>query len=523
MTSDLVRDVRATLMPGFVGLAAPAWLLDLLPEGLESACLYGANVRDREQVTNIGRALRLANGHVLAAIDEEGGEVTRLHYVDGSPYPGAAVLGRIGDAQYTHRVGRDVGEDALSAGFDLVLAPVADINSNPANPVIGTRSFGATPQVVADQVEAWLRGCAATGAIPCVKHFPGHGDTNADSHLELPTVGASAATLRDRELVPFVAAIAAGAQAIMTSHIVLKALDPTAPATLSAPILTDLLRGELGFTGVIVSDALDMKGASGTIGIPAAAVRSLGAGCDLLCLGPGTTPALLDAVESAIVNAVDEGVLPRSRVAQAAARVRQLGRRSQPGPAESDKSRDALDSPQAPRYFGPAPTVPRRGDDGLVASSFTIDSRAARILKSSTAATIVQVESPSNIAVGSAAWGPLAAVRADPALGEVATAEGPRDPAWRSIAGGTVVVATRDAALPWLGDVAAQLCARGAAVIVADMGWPGRAGGTGVNVDDGSTASGAAISPNEPGLIMTYGSTRLVGAALVALANGACS
>ena len=163
--------------------------------------------------------------------------------------------------------GRCVGHDLTAVGIDLDLGPVADVNSNPANPVIGTRSFGAEPDRVSRHVAAWVTGLQSTGAVACVKHFPGHGDTAQDSHLTLPVVEAAADVVRSRDLAPFAAAIAAGAGAVMTSHLMVPSLDPEQPATLSGRIL-GLLRSDLGFDGVIVSDALDMAGASAGRGIP---------------------------------------------------------------------------------------------------------------------------------------------------------------------------------------------------------------------------------------------------------------
>ena len=259
------------------------------------------------------------------AIDEEGGDVTRLFYDRGAPYPGNALLGRIDDPDLTERVARAVGEALAATGCTVAFAPDVDVNSNPDNPVIGVRSFGADPALAARHAAAWVRGLQSTGVAASAKHFPGHGDTATDSHLALPVVDLPLETLRERELVPFRAAIAAGTRTIMTSHILLPRLDAEQPATLSPRIVHGLLRGELGFEGVIVTDALDMQGASGVHGIPEAAVRALAAGCDLLCIGSDNTDAQLDAIVAAIGDAVESGRLPAARVREAAARVRALG------------------------------------------------------------------------------------------------------------------------------------------------------------------------------------------------------
>ena len=187
-SAELRRNALATLMPGFAGLTAPGWVTAAFDKGLVSVCVYGENVRDAEQLRALGAELRTSRPDALIAIDEEGGEVTRLHYLEGSPYPGAAVLGRIDDVDYTEEIGERVGRDILASGFNLALGPIADVNSNPLNPVIGTRSFAADPDVAARHVAAFTRGLQRTGALACAKHFPGHGDTAQDSHLALPTV-----------------------------------------------------------------------------------------------------------------------------------------------------------------------------------------------------------------------------------------------------------------------------------------------------------------------------------------------
>ena len=226
----------------------------------------------RAQVRALTDAIRAANPLALIAIDEEGGDVTRLYYATGSPYPGNALLGRIDDLDLTAEVARSVALELRAVGVNLNFAPDADINSNPDNPVIGVRSFGADPELVSAHTAAWVAAHEAEGVAVSAKHFPGHGDTAQDSHLALPVVDLPLEELRERELRPFLAAIQAGARTIMSSHVLLPQLDPDRPATFSRAILDGVLRGELGFEGVIVSDALDMVGASGEIGIPAAAV-----------------------------------------------------------------------------------------------------------------------------------------------------------------------------------------------------------------------------------------------------------
>lgn len=333
------RLAYAVLMPGFVGTSAPPWLLAALREGLGGVCYFGHNITSPGQLAALSREIHSA-GAVLIAMDEEGGGVSRLHVRDGSPHVGAAVLGRADDPALTRAVAADIGSEVRAAGVDIALAPVVDVNSDPANPVIGVRSFGADPELVGRHAAAFVDALQETGVAACAKHFPGHGDTKVDSHAGLPVVGVGLETLRVRELVPFAAAVDAGARCVMTSHIVFPALDEEL-ATVS-PAVLGLLRDELAFTGVIVSDAIDMRAVSGTIGFAEGVVRALAAGVDLICLGnpvnpsgaagasdPGVDEVPHDEREfrtaaEAVVAAVREGRLPLGRLEEAAARVRAL-------------------------------------------------------------------------------------------------------------------------------------------------------------------------------------------------------
>ena len=315
-------------MGAFPGPTLPAWMTSRLDRGLGSICLFGSNIVTPDQLASLTAQLHAVAPDVLIATDEEGGDVTRLHLREGSPHPGNAALGVVDDVALTEAVARSIGVELFAAGVDLNTAPVVDVNSNPANPVIGVRSFGADPSLVARHARAYIAGLQSAGVGACVKHFPGHGDTAVDSHLDLPTVVAPLDVLRRRELAPFATAVAAGTLAVMTSHVLLPAIDPSLPATLSPSVLK-LLRDDLGFDGLLVSDALDMKGASAGRGEPAAAVLALAAGCDLLCLGAEKDAELHDAIVSAIVAAVRSGELAESRLVEAADRVVRASRQVQ--------------------------------------------------------------------------------------------------------------------------------------------------------------------------------------------------
>ncbi len=254
---------------------------DLLAEGrVAGVCLFGRNVVDRQQVGEYVSELRsLAGDDLVVAVDQEGGGVVRLFDV---PVPPAAMaLGHADDPDLTREVAAAAGRGLRSVGINLDFAPVADVNSNPLNPVIADRSFGSSPELVARHVVAFAIGLQSEGVGATLKHFPGHGDTDVDSHLALPTVDRSLQALREVELAPFEAGIRAGVAAVMSAHIVMPALGSELPATLSRSAMTGLLREELGFDGVIVTDALDMRAISERWPAPVSAVMALAAGVDL--------------------------------------------------------------------------------------------------------------------------------------------------------------------------------------------------------------------------------------------------
>ncbi len=367
-------------LPAFAGTTLPDDYAELLAEGLGGVCYFGSNTADGpEAVAALSAAIRAANPRAVIAVDEEGGDVTRLHAQDGSPVLGAAALGAADDLGLTRDTGRTIGAEMAAAGINLDFGPVADVNTNPDNPVIGTRSFGTDPQRVAAHVAAWVGGLQEAGVAACAKHFPGHGDTAQDSHLELPTVDVDLATLTARELVPFAAAVEAGIASVMTSHIVVPAIDAELPGTLSAPVL-GLLRDGLGYDGVIVSDALDMAGASAGRGIAEAAVLSLVAGADLLCIGSEKPASLVRETQAAIVAAVESGRLSRERLEDAVARIDRM-----------------LDELAAPAAYGVDAAAQLDG----ARRSVSVDG----LLPDLGGAVVVSVSTAANIAVGEVPWG----------------------------------------------------------------------------------------------------------------------
>lgn len=436
-------------LPGFLGPALDDQVSRLLAEGLGGVCLFGSNTEaGPESVARHTETIHRLAPHAVVAVDEEGGDVTRLHAASGSPVLGASALGAVDDLGLTEATGRAVGAELAALGITLDLAPVADVNSNPDNPVIGSRSFGDEPDLVARHVGAWVAGLQAAGVSACAKHFPGHGDTAADSHLELPTVAVDLPTLRRRDLAPFAAAVSADAHAVMTSHIVVPAVDPELPATLSRQVL-ELLRERLAFRGVIVTDALDMAGVSSTRSIPEAAVLAIGAGADLLCLGASSDVALVRGIQSALVEAVESGRLPEERLVDAVARIDSLPSLAPPTPAghssiadlDLDEERQLAGARRAVAVDGPLP--------GL---------RGARV---------VSVATTASIAVGEVPWGLVPDATVTPA-GEWVQGDMPGGDA------SPVVLQVRDAhrhrAVTAL---VADLSRAGRPVVLVEWGWPG--------------------------------------------------
>jgi beta-N-acetylhexosaminidase len=439
-----------TLLPAFAGPRPPAWFLRLVEEGLGGVTLFGPNIVAPEQVAALTAELRGARADVVIATDEEGGDVTRLYYAQGSPFPGNAALGVIDDVELTREIHAAIGAQLAAVGVNLDLAPVLDVNSSDDNPIIGTRSFGTNPSRVAAHAAAAVVGLQSAGIAACAKHFPGHGATEQDSHTELPVVHTSMELLWARELPPFRAAVAAGVQAIMTAHIRVPALTGDLPATFSSAALRDLLRSLLGFEGAIVSDALEMKGASAAIGIPAAAVLALAAGNDLLCVGAEAIAQpdeegrdLVEAIVAAIVGAVHSGQLREEDLAGAAVRAQSLGKVG--GGPVSTVDADALGlavAQRALRVEGELPAGP---------------------------ALVVQLEPPATIAVGEVPWG-LAAhrsgVRRLSSTVEVSAIVA-------EAAGRPIIVVSRDTHRhAWARSLVEALASADPSVVLVEMGWP---------------------------------------------------
>jgi beta-N-acetylhexosaminidase len=252
---------------------------------------------------------------LMVGTDQEGGTVTRIR--DGvTRLPSAMAFGAAGDPVLTERAAAVSGAELAALGLDVDFAPVADVIGGPGNTVIGSRSFGAEPTQVSRQVAAAVKGYLSSGVAPAVKHFPGHGHTDVDSHKALPELTQSRAGLERDDLAPFRAAIAAGAPIVMSGHLDTRAIDPGVPASLSRKVLTGLLRDELGFGGMIVTDGLDMKALTDKYGPAEVAVRAILAGNDLLLLPPD-----LHAAQQGLLAALKSGRIPHGRAVDAVTRV----------------------------------------------------------------------------------------------------------------------------------------------------------------------------------------------------------
>lgn len=289
--------------------------------------LMGRNIRHDDlavTVNTINELQALARQPLLVNVDQEGGMVARFQ--DGvTVMPSAMTLGATRQPDLAYRACRACAEELIALGVNYNFAPCVDVNNNPDNPIIGTRSYGESADLVAEFGAHAVRGFQDAGLIACAKHFPGHGDTAVDSHLALPSIPYSRERLEEIELKPFRAAIAAGVSSIMTTHILFPALDPDLPSTLSPKIINGLLRGEMGYDGVIVTDSMEMKGIAANWSVPEASVMAIEAGVDLILI-PHTLETMRESRE-AIIKAVKDGRISESRIDESVRRIEAVKRR----------------------------------------------------------------------------------------------------------------------------------------------------------------------------------------------------
>lgn len=309
---------------GFEGKTAPDEILARIADGRAAGViLFARNLGTPDEIVALTRSLHAAVPKdappLIVSLDQEGGRVQRVK-APLTVWPAMARVAAVGDVAYTEAVGRALGSEIAALGFNVDYAPVLDVHTNPQNPIIGDRAFGSDAATAAEQALAFWRGLEAAGVRGCGKHYPGHGDTATDSHLELPRVVADEKRLRAVELVPFEAAARAGVPMMMTAHVVYPAVDAE-PATLSRIWLSDVLRRKLAFTGVCVSDDLDMKAIRERWSTAEATQRSLirGVDCFLACRDPEVQREAERALEELVARGEDQG-----RFAEALARVRKL-------------------------------------------------------------------------------------------------------------------------------------------------------------------------------------------------------
>jgi beta-N-acetylhexosaminidase len=283
------------------------------------------NLRNLEQIRElVAQAQALSRIPLLVSIDQEGGSVVRLP-APATHFPSAMMLGATGSPDLAHEMARATAQELLALGINVNFAPVVDVNSNPANPIIGNRAFGSDPVLVSQFGLAALRGYQQSGVIPCAKHFPGHGDTDQDSHLSLPTIHRSLAQLEAIDWIPFRRAIEAGVELIMTAHVRIPALADK-PATLSPEIMQACLRDHLGFEGVIITDSLTMGALAQTYSPAQAAVMAFWAGCDILLFGAdrGVGPEVQLSAYLHLLELVKQGSIPPERLDQSVRRILRL-------------------------------------------------------------------------------------------------------------------------------------------------------------------------------------------------------
>ncbi len=328
MPSAIRRDIGQLLIGSLPGTTITPELRSLAREfQLGGVIVFSRNIEEPEQVAELSRDVQsLASELPLwVSVDQEGGRVARLR-APFTEWPPMAVLGRSGDEALAGRFAAALASELAAVGITLDYAPVLDIHTNPRNPVIGDRALAEDAEMVARLGASVIRGLQENGVAACGKHFPGHGDTSVDSHLELPLVEHPPDRIRRVECVPFRAAIRAEVAFIMTAHVLVPSFDEERPATLSPTIVQGLLREELGFEGVILSDDLEMKAIAASYTVPEAAVQAVAAGCDGLLICSGSVEAQATTLE-ALVHAVEDGRIPYVRLEDSHKRLRRAKER----------------------------------------------------------------------------------------------------------------------------------------------------------------------------------------------------
>ena len=325
---ESLRQAGQRVLVGFEGLVPSVDVRTLIKQyAVGHVILFARNVDGPEQVVDLVLELQAIGREagqdlpLMIAVDQEGGRVARLRE-PWTVWPPLRALGRLASDRYAEKMGRALADELAPCGIRWDFAPVVDVDTNPNNPVIGDRSFGDDPGLVGRLGAAMIRGLQDGGVAACAKHFPGHGDTGVDSHLDLPVVTHSPSRLEDVELRPFRAALEAGVASVMTAHVLVPELDETLPATLSPLIIESLLRRQMNYDGVVVSDDMEMKAVAKGWRAGEAAVLAAQAGCDLLAVSKNPE-AQVEAVE-ALVRARESDAIPGKAMDTAVTRLRRL-------------------------------------------------------------------------------------------------------------------------------------------------------------------------------------------------------
>lgn len=322
----LKEKVGQMILAGIDGTELDAQAKRMIGEDkIGGVILYGNNISDLKGMVSLVNSIKRENAPnpapIFVSVDQEGGRVSRLprEYVK---MPANATVGRTGSAELAGTMGRLLARELLSAGFNMDFAPVLDVNSNPDNPVIGDRSFGSSASLVTKLGLAEMKGLREGGVIPVVKHFPGHGDTSVDSHLELPVVDKTPAQLAKLEWVPFQAAVKNDVEAVMVAHILFPKIDPDKPGSLSEEIVGKLLRGDLGYKGVVITDDLGMGAIAKHYTLAEAALDAIRAGADILLVGHGYDNER--TIYQAVLQSVKNGSVAESRIDESVYRILEL-------------------------------------------------------------------------------------------------------------------------------------------------------------------------------------------------------
>lgn len=469
--NDIDRLILSTFSPGFGGAVVPEWIKPWLENGLGSVTLFASNTPNFETASKLISDIRSYNPDVLIAIDEEGGDVTRLFVREGSRYPTPALLGQCDDEDLTFRSYSSMGAILKSLGVDITYAPVADVVAYENNPIVGVRSFGMSSDVVNRHVLQAVRGLQSSGVSACVKHFPGHGAVLEDSHHDLPRIKISKNDYERIHIQPFKNAIASGVSAVMIGHLIAECLDPNLPASLSSKILRDYLRSELGFKGLIVTDALDMGALGGPTKIHESALNALAAGADLLCFsGMGDQSQFVVNSFEWIQSALNRGEISEESLIESSERIGEIRARN-------------LKSTE----------VEQNIDYKELMSGFEV---LGDVELSSSAINLVEIGTKPTIAAGDVSWGIHRELRSVGINCEIHASDA------ENLASKKLVVAFRDAYRdgPLLATLN-RLNQRFPDAIFIDMGWPTR-----------------EFEPRN--LIRAYGSSAIVSQAVAARIKG---